>query len=565
MEKPILIAENDDPVADALLRRLSARGYAPERAVDAEAALSRFNAGQPQLVVVSLTLPDDGARRLVGSLRARPRGALVPILLLGTGDEAVRTPGEAIAAGADHFFRKPGGVDALLDKIATFIGPGDTGPTAGERPATPTGGPAWDQPTERRFGGDDGPGDEPTFEDAGLGAGPVTFPPPQASPSRAEPALPDATGQGWTDAQAPAPDPQAIFTDVLQPGRAVLLERRGLADVLAAAAAVRFTGRVEVAASGVLRRVFLDTGRPVYADSSADGEDLCAWLAAEGYVARAALARARARAAQVGTAPEEILMEAGYLQADDVWRALHGHVVHRVLDLFGVEAGEALVVQGGPRPIDPVDLGMHPGRLILDGLRRKFGRLRLYRVFGTPALIPRPVGQIRPEGLVLRTDEEAVLHACDGRRTAIEVARTARVNEVDALAILHGLAVLGFIEPPSGRPRAGALPPLDTRDLERAGAPRTADALPGFADLVSTKLSEVQTADYFQVLGVPRTASNAELRAAWETLRRRFDPHRVRRDGPLWHQVQEIASVVEDAWHMLSDARLRARYERAVG
>ncbi|MCA9548227.1 MAG: DUF4388 domain-containing protein, partial [Myxococcales bacterium] len=329
--------------------------------------------------------------------------------------------------------------------------------------------------------------DEPTVVEPDEG-----FPPPADFPPR----QPD----DFAPPAAPPPDPLAVHTEILQPGRGVALERRGLPEILAAAAQVRLSGRVEVASGGVLRRVFLDAGRPVYADSSAHGEDLSAWLAAEGYVARAALARARARADQIGASPEEVLMEAGYLQPDEVWRALHGHVVHRVLDLFGVEAGDAVVVQGGPRPLDPVDLGMHPGRLVLDGLRRKYGRLRLYRAFGTPAVVPTPLGQVRPDGLSLRTDEEAVLHHCDGRRTALEVARAARLNEVDTLAVLYGLAVLGLIEPPGGRRRAGALPPLDAGDLARAGAPRTADDLPGFPDLVASKLAEVQSADYFQVL-----------------------------------------------------------------
>lgn len=110
----------------------------------------------------------------------------------------------------------------------------------------------------------------------------------------------------------------------------------------------------------------------------------------------------------------------------------------------------------------------------------------------------------------------------------------------------------------------GLLPALDPEAVARAGAPRTADQMPGFADLVQTKLAEVLTADYFQVLGVEPGCTIAEVRAAFDALRRRFDPHRVRRDGALWHQVVEIAAVIDDAYSMLSDPRLRARYEAAL-
>ena len=320
-----------------------------------------------------------------------------------------------------------------------------------------------------------------------------------------------------------------------------------------------------MASGGVLRRVFLEDGHPVFADSSAAREDLAAHLQGEGLVARAALDRARERAAQVGGTPEELLIEAGYLDPEAVYRALRDHVVARVLSLFALEAGEAVVVRGGPKPLDPVDLGMHPGRLVLDGVRRKYGRLRLYRAFGTASAVPRPrPGEVAPAGLALRPDEEAVWKATDGHRSVVEIARAARVNEVDALAILYGLSMLDLIDAPTGR-RRGLLPSLDPDAVARAGAPRTADQMPGFAELVGAKLAEVRSADYFQVLGVPHGATGSEIRASWEALKRRFDPHRVRREGPLWHQVVEIAAVVDDAHTLLSSDRLRGRYEQALG
>jgi len=371
-------------------------------------------------------------------------------------------------------------------------------------------------------------------------------------------------GLDWQPPSPPPPDLDADWQATLQLSRPVSLARRGVGQILVAAAHARLTGRFEVASGGVLRRVFLEEGRPVFTDSSAQSEDLCTALAAEGLVTRSALLRARARAEQVGASPEEVLIEAGFLVPDDVYRALRDHVVERILALFGLEAGESLVTRGGPKPLDLVDLGLHPGRLVLDGIRRKYGRLRLYRVFGTTSAIPRPrPGTDPPTGLVLRPDEEAVWKCCDGHRSAVEVARTAQVSEVDALAILYGLTTLDLVEGPRGR-AAGVLPPLESDLIERAGAPRTADQMPGFADLVSTKYSEVLTADYYQVLGVPRSATGAEVHSAWSTLKRRFDPHRVRREGDLWHQVSEIAAVVDDAYAVLSDNRLRTHYEQAL-
>ena len=627
MQKKILIVESDAEVVDALERRLRARGYTPDTVEDADRAVDAFERARPELVVVSLTLKDADGVTVCRAIRQRPLGALVPILFLGTGRETINSVPDAIAAGADHFFIKPDGIGELLAKVITYIGPGqDPTPNDATPPSTaglftsleaeedapqewaeldgllradaivdapssvpddeteddteamPTSPvlepdrvePPSAPPPDSLFGARNAPQSavEQVTADPGatterLAGGPEFASPPTGMPDPPA-SLSPSPGDGYQRPRQPPRDEAAEWATLLQPGRPVELAKRGMGELLAAAAKVKLTGRIELASSGVLRRVFLDLGRPVYADSSAPSEDLASHLAAEGRVASSALLRARERAAQLGASPEEVLIEAGFIEPVEVYRALREHVLERILSLFGLERGEGVVIRGGPRPLDPVDLGQHPGRLVLDGVRRKYGRLRLYRSFGTSSAVARPrPGRSTPPELALRPDEEAVWKSCDGRRTVIEIARVARVGEVDALAILYGLSALDLVEAPSGR-RPALLPALAQDTLARAAAPRTADDLPGFADLVHAKLSDARVADYFQVLGIGRGATDAEVRAAFESIRRRFDPHRVRRDGPLWAPVSEIASIVEDAYQMLSRTRLRARYERAL-
>ena len=78
------------------------------------------------------------------------------------------------------------------------------------------------------------------------------------------------------------------------------------------------------------------------------------------------------------------------------------------------------------------------------------------------------------------------------------------------------------------------------------------------------KYAAVREAIYFYILGVERGATGSEIRTAYEENRRRFDPHRVRKTSPLWRQVDEIHSVVQDAYVLLSNERLRQRYEAVL-
>lgn len=63
--------------------------------------------------------------------------------------------------------------------------------------------------------------------------------------------------------------------------------------------------------------------------------------------------------------------------------------------------------------------------------------------------------------------------------------------------------------------------------------------------------------DYYEVLGVPRSASAEELQRAFRTLARRYHPD-VNSDPSAEERFKEI----NEAYHVLSDPQTRARYDR---
>ena len=166
----------------------------------------------------------------------------------------------------------------------------------------------------------------------------------------------------------------------MQTGRAVEINQRGLGEILNRCRRYELTGRIEVASQGVLRRIFLDAGRPVFFDSSSGSEDLVSTLVAEGVLTQDQVDQAREQGRMLNLSPEEVLIDSGQVDPKDVQQILRTHVERKLLDLFSIESGEVVVIQGGPRPVDPVNIETPLNRVILDGIRRKYGRLRLYRV-----------------------------------------------------------------------------------------------------------------------------------------------------------------------------------------
>src|SRR5262245_3082908 len=63
--------------------------------------------------------------------------------------------------------------------------------------------------------------------------------------------------------------------------------------------------------------------------------------------------------------------------------------------------------------------------------------------------------------------------------------------------------------------------------------------------------------DFYEVLGVSRTADAEELQRAYRTLARRNHPD-VNRDPAAEERFKEI----NEAYHVLSDPQLRERYDR---
>ena len=114
---PILVVEDDEATRTVLARDLSARGFDVEEAADGRAALRRWEARRPALVLLDLGLPDmDG----VVVLRRIRRDATTPVVILSARDaEAAKI--EALESGADDYLTKPFSTGELQARIRAVL------------------------------------------------------------------------------------------------------------------------------------------------------------------------------------------------------------------------------------------------------------------------------------------------------------------------------------------------------------------------------------------------------------------------------------------------------------
>jgi two-component system KDP operon response regulator KdpE len=113
----VLVVEDDAEQRSVLVRELGSRGYRTQEAHDGRAALERWEASRPDVVLLDLGLPDMDGLDVIRRIR---REAMTPIVIL-SGRYAEREKVEALERGADDYVTKPFGLDELHARLRVAL------------------------------------------------------------------------------------------------------------------------------------------------------------------------------------------------------------------------------------------------------------------------------------------------------------------------------------------------------------------------------------------------------------------------------------------------------------
>lgn len=116
----ILIVEDDPGVIQLLEPKLAGPNRRIVTAETSTAATELLQAGDVDLIVLDLMLPDEDGRNLLARLRGNPRYMAIPIIVISA-REGSRPKTECYALGADEYFEKPFSLDALSAAVATKL------------------------------------------------------------------------------------------------------------------------------------------------------------------------------------------------------------------------------------------------------------------------------------------------------------------------------------------------------------------------------------------------------------------------------------------------------------
>ena len=121
----LLLVEDNEMNRDMLSRRLIKRGFEVEIAIDGQQGIDMARAGQPDLILLDMSLPVVDGWTAAQTLKAEEATGAIPIIAL-TAHAMAGDKEKALTAGCDDFDTKPVELPRLLEKIAKWLGtPGD--------------------------------------------------------------------------------------------------------------------------------------------------------------------------------------------------------------------------------------------------------------------------------------------------------------------------------------------------------------------------------------------------------------------------------------------------------
>lgn len=117
--KKILIVEDNEDIADILMRRVAASGFSAELVRDGMSAIARLlkQSEMPDAIILDLMMPGRTGHDLLNSIKCTWSGTKI-FIFSAHAEYKHRIPGEDISG----FFCKTDGVDQLISAIQKSIG-----------------------------------------------------------------------------------------------------------------------------------------------------------------------------------------------------------------------------------------------------------------------------------------------------------------------------------------------------------------------------------------------------------------------------------------------------------
>ena len=388
----LLIVEDNHELAELIASTARGRGHHTHVVHAGKPGLTAVETSRFDAAVVDLLLPDIRGGEVLQALASRAVPA-VAISGVYKGDRFAREATQV--HGAVAFLEKPFEMNALIEVLEK----------AARVPASPAPEPAADDLDE--------------------------LAPPE--PAHGEPA--------WPHKQLAPP----TLPDWTRSGE---LETSAVPRLLNAYYQARHHGELKLKQGQVLKVVYFEAGRPVYAASNLAQERFARFCARKGVLPESELAAVAELAKGEGVRTGEAMVRLGMLTPPRRFELLDQQVREIIWSTFRWTDGEYSFAPKRPNRADLVKLSVFPGDLILAGVEREFPLVELrQKLPADRRLTPTPDPPYELHELKLSDPQARLMAYADGSKTTEDLLALSDLPERETLATLVAFMLMGLVEP----------------------------------------------------------------------------------------------------------------------
>lgn len=122
MSKTVLLVDDDKLVRESLARVLTEKGLTVQEATNGKEGLEKALAGQIDLVVTDVIMPEVDGLTMLAKLREDSKGKEIPAIIL-TNDEQTETLNQAMQTGVTTYLSKVSlDAEALSEQVLVALG-----------------------------------------------------------------------------------------------------------------------------------------------------------------------------------------------------------------------------------------------------------------------------------------------------------------------------------------------------------------------------------------------------------------------------------------------------------
>jgi len=326
-------------------------------------------------------------------------------------------------------------------------------------------------------------------------------------------------------------------------------------DLIREIAQKQYSGLLRLTRGKTIKAIFFEHGEPKFAISNLTNEQLDHLLVEQALVTSEQLEAAKARAGKVPRLARE-LVDMRLMSAEAMRKAVREQVMQIILSMFEWVQGDYQFDER-IRAAHDYTLDMSAADVILEGSRRMSKNQQLADAVApldAVLLRARTNGAQADSGILLPV-ESYILSRIDTPTVVSDVGMLSGLADADAHRAVVALVAAGFLK------LVG-----DDRDLTIEATPEADETADRLREEVARKLHFFSQADFYDILGVGRHASIAEIKASYYQLAKKFHPDRHRQPGyaDLKPRLDALFALVTQAYQTLSEASQRAVYDERL-